>query len=223
MVPGDYEHLVERNKKLQEGDRKSDADTATTLELAIRKGLRDYSVVDQQKHKLSVTDYRHLVGLIDGKRDEERKELKTDREKVRDGQVKGGQAVVSRIFKVLDIMNFDRLATTIEGLALAEYDTRVATERDKNPNLIANEVIQQYAPALAERMLKDEGLGAILKYRSEAELKAAYAAKKLTDDTFLTQKRLLQHYEYIVETLKQPGMKAKLSEEKAKTKGSNKW
>ena len=200
LVPGDYEHLIERNKKLQEGERKSDADTATTLELAIRKGLRDYGVVDQQKHKLSVPDYRHLVGMIDNKLDEERKERKTDAEKVRDGQIAGGKAVLGRIFVTFGMLGFDGLSKTVEGLALGEYDTRVATERNKNPNLIANEIIQQYAPALADKMLGDEvGLGKILKYKTEDELKAAYTAKKLTDDQFLTQQRLLQHYNYLRE------------------------
>ncbi len=202
LTDEDYTHLLERNKKIHEdGPRKSDFETYTRLEARIRfEGLTDYRVVDDHKGKLAKEDYSHLVGLIDRNKEKGRDERKSDDQRTRDRLIDAGKTAVSSMFKVTGVFNFDQASEQIGGMAMAEYVSRAAREKDIDPGALANEVIAKFAPALLAKLKTDSGdISAIVKYKTEDEIKAAYREGKLTADEALSASRVLQRYNLLLE------------------------
>lgn len=202
LTDEDYEHLIARNDKIhKESPKESDFETYTRLEVGIRRReITDYKTVDDAKSKLTTAHYTHFMGLIDGIREEGRKEKKSDTERTRDRLTQAGRDYLTRAFKTVGVMDFDQVATHTEGLALAEFGARVAREKDKDPGIIANEIVKQYAVAITDKVLADQsGVGRILRYKTPQEIDAAYARKEFTQDQYLAQRRILDRYLYLRE------------------------
>jgi hypothetical protein len=201
LTDEDYDHLIARNAKIQKGETMtSDATLLAQRESQIRfGGLRDHRVIDAESSKYTPQDYRHLVGLIDAKKEAERQEKKSDAEKTRNDLVASGKTLLNGMFRLTGVMNFDAEAETTKALALSEYENKMARERDKDPAVVANEIMLRYSRTLADKLSgRDPStLQPVIRFQTEEELKAAYAAKQITVDEFLAQKRNLDYYLFL--------------------------
>jgi uncharacterized protein YjgD (DUF1641 family) len=201
LTDEDYEHLLNRNKKLYEPDTgHTDDETYKNLELGIRLGdITEHRQVDSFRDQLGREPYTHLLGLIDQKRREAKAGKKTDKDKTRDGLVKANKSFLGGVFQVAGVLDFDQEANTTTTYMVNEFEIRALTEPDKDPTALATEVMMKWAPMLQRklRQRRPGGVGSVMRYMTEDEVNAAYTRKELTPQQANIQRRLVQYHDFL--------------------------
>lgn len=207
------DHLLIRNKKItKDGPKESNPVVLARLALGLSlggnlRGKAAYAAINEAQPDLTTAHYLHFMNEADQRERERLNPPQSEAEKTRHELIKTNSKFLGTIFGVPGVADFDKEANSQSALAVLEFETRMAVEKNANPSAVQTEIMLRYAQGLRDQLdgRSAKTIEPLLRYKTEDELRANRS--KFSSEEYAAQIRLLKYYN-LLGTLGRPGRTA---------------